>query len=88
VAGGTRPWLPGGTPEDQPIAVPPLGDVLRQYRAEHHLTQAALGELLQVDQTYMSMIERGRRTIRDIGFLLRVARVLGIPPPIWACRTS
>jgi hypothetical protein len=41
-----------------------------------------------VDQTYVSMIERGRRTIRDIGFLLRVSRVLGSHPPIWGCRTS
>jgi transcriptional regulator with XRE-family HTH domain len=80
VADGTRPWLWGEAADDQPIAVPPLGGVLRQYRADHHLTQAALGELLQVDQTYVSMIERGRRTIRDIGFLQRVARVLGIPP--------
>lgn len=44
------------------------------------MTQATLGELLQVDQTYMSLIERGRRKPGDIGFLLRVARLLGIPP--------
>src|SRR5690348_11448212 len=34
----------------------------------------------QVDQTYISLIERGLRQIRDIGFLLQIARVLGIPP--------
>jgi len=79
MAGTTGPWLRGGT-DDQPVAWPMMGEVLRGYRAEHHLTQAALGELLGVDQTYVSMIERGRRTVRDIGFLLRVSRVLGIPP--------
>lgn len=65
-----RPWLPGGTQEDRPIAVPPLGDVLRQYRADHHLTQAVLGELLQVDQTYVSMIERRTRGRGSVSFLL------------------
>ena len=77
---GTGPWLQPGTAGDERVALPLLGEVLRQYRAEHHLTQAALGKLLQVDQTYVSMIERGRRAVRDIGFLLRVSRVLGIPP--------
>src|SRR6266536_832065 len=77
---GTGPWLQPGTAGDERVALPLLGEVLRQYRAEHHLTQAALGKLLQVDQTYVSMIERGRRAVRDIGFLLRVSRVLGMPP--------
>lgn len=54
--------------------------MLREYRASRHLTQAALGERLGVDQTYISMIERGRRQIRDVSFLLHAARVLGIPP--------
>src|SRR6266498_2912580 len=77
---GTGPWLQPGTAGDERVALPLLGEVLRQYRAEHHLTQAALGKLLQVDQTYVSMIERGRRAVRDVGFLLRACRLLGIPP--------
>ena len=80
MADGMGPWLQPGTGETRRAVLPPVGDVLRQYRVDHHLTQAALGELLQVDQTYVSMIERGRRTVRDIGFLLRISRVLGIPP--------
>jgi transcriptional regulator with XRE-family HTH domain len=76
----TGPWLQPRPADEQGTVLPLLGEVLREYRAANHLTQAALGELLQVDQTYVSMIERGRRTIRDIGFLLRVSRVLGIPP--------
>lgn len=74
--------------ESEPAALHRLGAVLREYRQINHLTQAALGELLQVDQTYISLIERGRRKPGDIGFLLRVARLLGIPRPTWACRTS
>jgi transcriptional regulator with XRE-family HTH domain len=80
MAEGMGPWLRPGLTEDQQAALPRLGEVLREYRAAHHLTQAALADLLGVDQTYVSMIERGRRTIRDIGFLLRVSRVLEIAP--------
>src|SRR5579859_3631306 len=64
----------------RPVTLPALGQVLREYRTENRLTQQALGELLQVDQTYISMIERGRRQIRDVQFLVRVALLLGIPP--------
>jgi len=73
------PWL-WPRSDSEPTALYRLGEVLREYREVNHLSQAALGELLQVDQTYISMIERGRRQIRDIGELLRIARLLGIPP--------
>ncbi len=65
---------------DKPSQLPQLGQILRDYRASARLSQAELGRLLHVDQTYISLIERGRRQIRDVGFLLRVARVLGLPP--------
>ncbi len=77
---GTGPGLFAGSADDRPVALPRLGDVLREYRATHHLTQAGLGGLLGVDQTYVSMIERGRRQVRDVAFLARAAHVLGIPP--------
>ncbi len=64
----------------EPAALHRLGAVLYEYRQVNHLSQAALGQLLQVDQTYISLIERGRRNPGDIGFLLRVAQLLGIPP--------
>src|SRR5450755_672703 len=73
------PWL-WPQSDSEPAALRRLGEVLREYREANHLSQAALGALLQVDQTYISLIERGRREIRDIGFLLQIARVLGIPP--------
>jgi transcriptional regulator with XRE-family HTH domain len=66
--------------ESEPPTLHRLGAVLREYRTAHHLSQDALADLLQVDQTYISMIERGRRKVRDIKFLLHIARVLGIPP--------
>src|SRR5215471_1219145 len=66
--------------DSEPAALHRLGEVLREYRQANNLSQAALGELLQVDQTYISLIERGRRKVRDIGFLLQIARLLGIPP--------
>ncbi len=76
----TDPWLLRGTADMERVVLPRLSAVLKEYRREHGLTQAALGELLQVDQTYVSMIERGRRQIRDVSFLLRICRLLGIPP--------
>src|SRR6266496_1546407 len=77
---GPDPWLWRGTSDEERVVLPRLGAVLKEYRRAHGLTQAALGEFLGVDQTYVSMIERGRRQIRDVGFLLRVCRLLGIPP--------
>ena len=51
-------WLwPKG--DGQPVGLAALGQVLRGYRKGNRLTQAGLGELLQVDQTYISLIERG-----------------------------
>jgi len=77
---GPDPWLWRETADMKRVVLPRLGAVLKEYRRTHGLTQAALGELLGVDQTYVSMIERGRRQIRDVGFLLRVCGLLGIPP--------
>jgi len=77
---GPDPWLRQGAADMERVVLPRLGTVLKEYRHEHGLTQAALGELLQVDQTYVSMIERGRRQIRDVSFLLRICRLLDIPP--------
>src|SRR5262245_34711826 len=76
---GPTAWL-WPRSESEPAALHRLGAVLREYREANHLSQAALGELLQMDQTYISMIERGVRKVRDIGSLLRIARLLGIPP--------
>lgn len=64
---------------DQQAQLPELGAVLKEYRKNNGLTQQELGELLQVDQSYVSKIERGK-PVRDVEFLLRVTRVLDVPP--------
>jgi|SRR6266568_3518561 len=79
MADSPSPWL-WPQASDGPVTLPALGRILREYRTAHKLTQETLGEFLQVDQSYISKIERGRRQIADVSFLLRVARLLGIPP--------
>ena len=79
MADSPSPWL-WPQASDARTALPALGRILREYRTAHKLTQKALGELLQVDQTYISKIERGHRQVGDLSFLVRVARLLGIPP--------
>jgi len=70
-------WLAHDAPS---VSLPDLGRMLRDYRSERSLTQASLAAQLGVDQTYVSKIERGHRPVRDVGFLLRVCKVLDIPP--------
>ncbi len=78
-AGGTPLWL--FTPEIR--AAPPdsseLGEVFKAYRVVHGLSQAELAELLHLDQSYVSMLENGKRTVRDEGELRRIAMVLDLP---------
>jgi transcriptional regulator with XRE-family HTH domain len=53
---------------------------LREYRATHGLTQAALGHRLGFDQSYISKVESGRSEIRDLDALRRIAEVLFVAP--------
>jgi transcriptional regulator with XRE-family HTH domain len=59
-----------------------LGTVLRGYRHVGGLTQQYLADLLGFDRTYISMIERGRRSVTDRGTLAHIARTLVIPPHV------
>jgi transcriptional regulator with XRE-family HTH domain len=43
------------------------------------MSQAQLADMLGVDQSYVSQIERGRRLVRNVEFLIHVSEVLGIP---------
>jgi|SRR5579884_963734 len=72
-------WLYVGKPAVAPPDGSNVGDLLRTYRATHNLTQGDLAARLGFDQSYVSMVERGKRTIRDVGELRRVASSLGIP---------
>lgn len=57
-----------------------LAVILRCYRKLTGLFQAAMGELLGYDPSYVSLLERRQRTISDRQGLSHVSRVLAIPP--------
>lgn len=71
-------WLYIGRSAVAPPDGSNIGDLFRSYRATHSLTQGDLATLLDFDQSYVSMVERGKRVIRDIAELRRVASKLGI----------
>ncbi|MCI3276243.1 helix-turn-helix domain-containing protein [Streptomyces cylindrosporus] len=56
-----------------------LQGALRAYRYTHKLTQQDLADLLGYDQSYVSLLERGKRSIRDVDELRRIAGTLGLP---------
>lgn len=75
-----EPWLWYRSASGPRAELPRLGQVLREYRDEHGLTQAELAERLGVAQSYVSLLERGKRVIRDVEFRAQIANSLGIPP--------
>lgn len=40
-----------------------IGDVIRKYRREKHLSQAAMARILDVSPSYISSLERGVRSV-------------------------
>ncbi len=54
--------------------------VFRRVRAVTGWSQQTLGELVGLDQTRISEIERGKRRLRDVALVARVATGLRIPP--------
>ena len=64
------------------LATRDLGIILRVYRKVNQLSQVRLAEQLGYDPAYISLLERGKRTITDRGSLARIAGQLGIPPHI------
>ena len=54
-----------------------LGRNLRRQREKRGFTQEKLGELAELDPTYISGIERGVRNTSGLS-LLRIARALGV----------
>jgi transcriptional regulator with XRE-family HTH domain len=53
---------------------------MRSYREARQMTQQQLAELVKLDASYISLIENGKRVMRDIVLLRHVAGVLEIPP--------
>ncbi|QNA74174.1 helix-turn-helix transcriptional regulator [Streptomyces sp. So13.3] len=74
-----RHWLATETERSAPPDGSNLTDVLKAYRALHKIKQQDLADLLGYDQSYVSLLERGKRTIRDMDELRRLAQVLGLP---------
>ncbi|CAM3939630.1 helix-turn-helix transcriptional regulator [Nocardiopsis rhodophaea] len=57
-----------------------IGAILACYRRITGLTQAALADHLGYDPSYISLLERRRRTITDRAGLTHLSRALAIPP--------
>jgi len=72
-------WLPRAEPDGLKGNV---GAILLSYRRAGQLTQQQLADMLGFDRTYISMIERGRRSITDRGTLRHISRTLAIPPHV------
>ncbi|MET7701355.1 helix-turn-helix transcriptional regulator [Streptomyces sp. NPDC005485] len=73
------PWLYEAGQHQAPPDGSNLNKALRAYRATHNLKQQDLAGLLGYDQSYVSLLERGKRSIRDVDELRRIAGVLGLP---------
>lgn len=61
------------------LAARDLRTACRLYRLETGLSQTELGVLLGMEQSEVSTIERGRRSVRDIAVLERFRDALGAP---------
>jgi transcriptional regulator with XRE-family HTH domain len=75
-------WLWVAPSAARALATRDLGIILRAYRKVNQLSQVRLAEQLGYDPAYISLLERGKRTITDRGSLARIARQLGVPPHI------
>ncbi|MGW5396244.1 helix-turn-helix transcriptional regulator [Streptomyces sp. NPDC003952] len=75
----TPHWLAGDTERAAPPDASNLADVLKAYRTLHKLKQQDLADLLGYDQSYVSLLERGKRNIRDMDELRRLALALALP---------
>ncbi|MGH3778052.1 MAG: helix-turn-helix domain-containing protein [Pseudonocardiaceae bacterium] len=79
-----RRELPAGFYFQDPIvaalAAYDFGLVFRRVRAITGWSQQTLGDLVGLDQTRISEIERGQRRLRDVALVARVATGLCMPP--------
>ncbi len=54
-----------------------IGNRIRQLRQEKHLSQEAFADLCELDRTYISSIEKGKRNVSIIN-LEKIANALNI----------
>lgn len=73
-------WLSPRTATEVELNTGLLAEVLKDYRNENGVSQADLAQILNMDQSYVSKIESGRRQVRDLDTFLRVINQLGIAP--------
>jgi len=64
-----------------------FGRVLREYRGKAELSQEELALEADVDRTYISLLERGRRQ-PTLETIFRLAKVLGVTPAAIVAKTS
>ena len=76
----TSTWLWTAPDAQRVLGSHDVGAILKTYRQLNGLSQRALGEQLGFDPSYVSLLERGLRTITDRGTLGYLSRRLGIPP--------
>jgi transcriptional regulator with XRE-family HTH domain len=55
-----------------------LGERLKAYRLEKGFSQEALAEIASFDRTYISLLERGKRS-PSFTNLCRIAKALNVP---------
>jgi transcriptional regulator with XRE-family HTH domain len=60
------------------MATRSLGDVVREIREQHRLTQIELAERAQVGVSYVTMLESGRQHAVPSTILQRLARALSV----------
>ena len=56
-----------------------LGDAIREFRKRKGLSQEALALEAELDRTYISSVERGRRNI-SFDNLVKIAKTLDVKP--------
>src|SRR6266568_202524 len=57
-----------------------LGQMLRDYRKDHHLTQSELAQLLSIDVRTVRSYENGKHILEHMAELRRIALLLGFEP--------
>ena len=56
-----------------------ISDIIRKFRHEKNLSQADLGGRLGIEQSYISLLEVGKRT-PSVMMLIRIAAALEVSP--------
>ena len=63
---------------EEEIQLKTLGEILRKHRIEKGFSQESFSEKTQLDRTYISGLERGKRNPSYL-IIKRIAKVLEIP---------